>query len=162
MRNEFRHSGFEEPMFGKVITPCVTCIHLHQLSPVPQCEAFPERIPEKIIRGNVDHTGPVEGDGGIRYSPHKEKLEAKKAIEKQQKKTISAYYDMRIRMETAEISRRAGHIMHTPPMDDMTDEEREEFKRQVGNAKTWYEIDERWRDLIEAGEAWIEKFLRKK
>jgi len=29
------------------------------------CKAFPERIPKAILRGEDDHTAPIEGDNGI-------------------------------------------------------------------------------------------------
>ena len=33
------------------------------------CRAFPRGIPDKILRGEVDHRKPYEGDRGIRFKP---------------------------------------------------------------------------------------------
>lgn len=33
------------------------------------CQAFPDGIPKSILRGEADHTKPVEGDHGLRFIP---------------------------------------------------------------------------------------------
>jgi hypothetical protein len=38
------------------------CTHYQGLL---QCDAFPERIPQEILSGEVDHRKPSPGDGGI-------------------------------------------------------------------------------------------------
>ncbi len=51
---------------------CSNCLNMSQLtneSGVPTCLAFPEGIPERILRGNIDHSLPVDGDHGFRYDP---------------------------------------------------------------------------------------------
>jgi hypothetical protein len=64
---------------------CDSCARLHKRpNPqaetsletfVPYCDAFPDRIPNKIYLGGYDHRMPFEGDGGILYEfrPGKEK-----------------------------------------------------------------------------------------
>ena len=32
------------------------------------CDAFPQGVPEAILRGNVDHRNPYEGDGGLQFT----------------------------------------------------------------------------------------------
>lgn len=50
---------------GTVTAPqCHTCIHWNgDLT----CSAFQEGIPLEILTGDVDHTKPYQGDGGILY-----------------------------------------------------------------------------------------------
>lgn len=50
---------------------CETCVYA-DLAPdgsVATCKAFPQGIPEMILRGEEDHYEPVPGDGGIVYTP---------------------------------------------------------------------------------------------
>jgi|GEM_PF-6225997 len=42
---------------------CLYCKHYKN----GQCTAFPERIPSAIIRGEVEHLTPYEGDHGIQF-----------------------------------------------------------------------------------------------
>lgn len=39
-----------------------------------KCQAFPGGIPDEVIRGPLDHTEPVAGDGGLRFRPLNELL----------------------------------------------------------------------------------------
>lgn len=34
-----------------------------------RCKAYPNRIPEEILGGEVDHRWPYKGDNGILYDP---------------------------------------------------------------------------------------------
>jgi len=45
---------------------CYTCRHLKDF---PNCEAFPNGIPEDIQKGIDPHMDPVDGDDGITYTP---------------------------------------------------------------------------------------------
>jgi hypothetical protein len=50
---------------------CHTC-KWAELSPdgsTGVCKAFPQQIPEEILRGELDHKSPVPGDHGILYTP---------------------------------------------------------------------------------------------
>jgi hypothetical protein len=49
-----------------VLPQCFRCKHLHG-GAAYQCDAFPAGIPESILTNEVDHTKPVDGDGGIRF-----------------------------------------------------------------------------------------------
>lgn len=50
---------------------CYTCkwATMAKDGTVATCEAFPQGIPELILRGENDHTQPVPGDQGIMYTP---------------------------------------------------------------------------------------------
>lgn len=50
---------------------CDTCAYadLAGDGTVATCKAFPQGIPQIILRGENPHTEPVPGDGGIVYSP---------------------------------------------------------------------------------------------
>lgn len=50
---------------------CYTCkwATLADDGSVATCEAFPQGIPEVILRGDNDHHKPVPGDQGITYTP---------------------------------------------------------------------------------------------
>jgi hypothetical protein len=43
---------------------CLTCVHRIDLS---VCKAFPDGIPEEIVRERVVHDKPYPGDNGIQY-----------------------------------------------------------------------------------------------
>jgi len=57
----------------KHISPlCLECKHYHdKLYKADEdriCKAFPDGIPERIFyTSEIDHTEPVEGDGGIQF-----------------------------------------------------------------------------------------------
>jgi hypothetical protein len=44
---------------------CMTC--KHEWYGTNKCDAFPGGIPLGIVCGELDHRGPIEGDGGVRY-----------------------------------------------------------------------------------------------
>lgn len=51
---------------------CLICIHMHPTGSATgqsACDAFPQGIPFQIQSGDIDHTKPYPGDGGVRYSP---------------------------------------------------------------------------------------------
>lgn len=48
--------------------PCYRCVHAREIEPVT-CAAFPDGIPEEILEGENDHTAPVPGDHGVRFTP---------------------------------------------------------------------------------------------
>lgn len=35
----------------------------------PKCKAFIDGIPREILREEIDHTQPYEGDNGMQYEP---------------------------------------------------------------------------------------------
>lgn len=45
---------------------CKTCAHWSKKVP-GRCLAYPDGIPLPILLGEVEHTVPYAGDGGIRY-----------------------------------------------------------------------------------------------
>ena len=45
---------------------CTFCVHFIGW-PVRTCKAFPDGIPEDILRGKFDHTRPHKGDHGISF-----------------------------------------------------------------------------------------------
>jgi hypothetical protein len=49
----------------------MSCVHLHPKTKrdgkPSTCAAFPEGIPLEIMRGDVRHDKPIEGDHGIQY-----------------------------------------------------------------------------------------------
>lgn len=47
-------------------TQCLDCEHYSGLS---TCDAYPDKIPQEIIDGRVDHTTPYDGDNGITFEP---------------------------------------------------------------------------------------------
>jgi excisionase family DNA binding protein len=48
--------------------PCVQCKHFLGTE-TGRCSAFPDRIPEPIWSGKVQHTEAFPGDRGIRFQP---------------------------------------------------------------------------------------------
>jgi len=46
---------------------CLSCVHRHE--DARYCDAFPEGIPQVIIRNGHDHREPYPGDRGITYAP---------------------------------------------------------------------------------------------
>ena len=49
-----------------ISTQCLYCKHYICFS---TCDAFPDKIPQEIFDGTVDHTEPYPGDGGIQFEP---------------------------------------------------------------------------------------------
>lgn len=49
---------------GITLWRCLTCVHRIDLN---TCKAFPDGIPEEIVRERVVHDKPYPGDNGIRY-----------------------------------------------------------------------------------------------
>jgi hypothetical protein len=50
---------------------CVYCLHLAR--PSLTCTAFPEGIPDEIIKNEFDHREPHPGDRGIQWEPDPER-----------------------------------------------------------------------------------------
>ena len=48
---------------------CAECIHADPN--LATCTAFPEGIPAEIFMSETDHRIPVDGDGGIQFTPRK-------------------------------------------------------------------------------------------
>ena len=53
---------------------CINCEHYRGSF---SCDAYPARIPQKILEGSHDHREPYKGDNGIRFTPLTEKPAAK-------------------------------------------------------------------------------------
>jgi hypothetical protein len=49
------------------VTPCATCKWRDAVDPLA-CKAF-ERIPQAVLRGQLDHRTPIAGDNGFLYEP---------------------------------------------------------------------------------------------
>ena len=56
-----------------ISTQCLDCKHYTGLS---TCNAFPEKIPQEIFDGTVEHVIPYPGDGGIMFDPIDTELSA--------------------------------------------------------------------------------------
>lgn len=55
-------------MISELIAPmCMNC--KNKRTGALSCTAFPDGIPKKIIRSELDHRKPVKGDHGILYDP---------------------------------------------------------------------------------------------
>lgn len=50
---------------------CLTCKHYRGIL---VCNAYPQGIPEVVIRGLFDHRKPCPGDQGIRWEPRDETI----------------------------------------------------------------------------------------
>lgn len=48
-------------------TLCFACQRFQPSLDGPRCTAFPDGIPEPIIKGGFDHRNPFPGDGGARF-----------------------------------------------------------------------------------------------
>lgn len=49
---------------------CAACRHRLPIVPSgPRCKAFPDGIPEIMLRGDFDHRKPYPGDNGITFEP---------------------------------------------------------------------------------------------
>lgn len=48
---------------------CMQCILCKHYKGLFTCDAYPDRIPEEILTGEVDHDEPYEGDHGITRDP---------------------------------------------------------------------------------------------
>ena len=55
-------AGHDLPVYPK---QCSLCRHYARVAHV--CDAFPDGIPEPILRGDVDHTRPYSGDHGVQF-----------------------------------------------------------------------------------------------
>lgn len=51
-----------------LISQCAFCKRFRAGNP-PTCAAFPDGIPDEILRNEFDHREPVAGDRGLRYEP---------------------------------------------------------------------------------------------
>ena len=51
---------------------CAVCVHKYANS--PSCVAFPSRIPDVFLSGEMNHTAAYPGDNGIRFEPIQNKL----------------------------------------------------------------------------------------
>lgn len=45
---------------------CNDCKHRF-LEPGDTCKAFPDRIPDDVLSGKLDHHSPIEGDHGYQF-----------------------------------------------------------------------------------------------
>lgn len=54
------------PLYQALSPVCGSCKHLRSVVG-RTCTAFLGGIPDEIWSGQNDHTGPVEGDGGVRF-----------------------------------------------------------------------------------------------
>ena len=50
---------------------CARCAHYHMGQFT--CDDFPDRIPDEIFTGLVDHSKRYPGDHGIRFEPYKDR-----------------------------------------------------------------------------------------
>lgn len=60
-------------MTTQPMSQCAACVHFRSPFSVTPfrdkafCAAFPDRIPERVYRNEVDHRQPVDGDHGVRW-----------------------------------------------------------------------------------------------
>lgn len=52
---------------------CIDCRHKHRTGPT--CAAFPQGIPDAILRNQHDHRQPYAGDGGVTFAPEDDDAE---------------------------------------------------------------------------------------
>lgn len=55
------------------ISQCVWC--RHRYADGRSCKAYPEGIPEAILKNRHDHREPFDRDGGVRFEPEKVEIE---------------------------------------------------------------------------------------
>lgn len=57
----------------RLLSVCMSCKHKlgidWQREIFARCAAFPDGIPDEILREEVDHRNPYPGDSGIQYEP---------------------------------------------------------------------------------------------
>lgn len=53
-------------MTSVIPTQCDACVRLSK-GGAPTCEAFPDRIPQRMLTQLGDHRRPIEGDHGLRF-----------------------------------------------------------------------------------------------
>ena len=53
-------------MVSIVAPVCSYCAHFNKEGPFA-CPAFPDGIPQAMLRSRIDHTKPVDGDHGIQF-----------------------------------------------------------------------------------------------
>ena len=63
----------------KLSAICDKCRHYHGHA---KCDAFPEKVPTKIMLGYVSHVHPYEDDQGIRFEPMHPRNEKRKGKKK--------------------------------------------------------------------------------
>lgn len=56
----------DEPGPDRVPPLCRVCAHLHQETKIPECDAFPDSIPDEILAGAL-HVDPHPADRGIAF-----------------------------------------------------------------------------------------------
>lgn len=54
------------------MTSSTQCLDCERYTGLSTCDAYPNKIPQEIFDGRVDHTKPYDGDGGITFEPIKE------------------------------------------------------------------------------------------
>jgi hypothetical protein len=63
-----RH-GTNGDMNMRYVGMCGKCANRDFDAPTPVCAAYPDGIPDEIIRQGFDHRQPYPGDNGIRFIP---------------------------------------------------------------------------------------------
>ena len=51
---------------GMMLSQCMTCERLQKHA---RCDAYPDGVPEAILKNQVDHREPFSGDGDLTYVP---------------------------------------------------------------------------------------------
>ena len=62
-----------------ILPQCVFCTHHRTGDTGPVCDAFPDGIPERILRNQFDHRKPHPHDGGVQFNPTD--AEAKRVVD---------------------------------------------------------------------------------